>query len=401
MGPESMAEEQPKQARKVKDLKARLGRTIAPGTKAPGAAGGDVAPPPASVGDAPVPPPANIAPAQSVIGGPAVVAPPFLQKQKRKKASSDDPFAASEEAPAGPREVKIVIDDSAVAESETGKAARRGLVMAIAVSAIVSIVVGYGVGSSMGGRRQHNAAIQAAHRIHDAVHAAEAPLNEVQSQVEKAMLAVRGGPGKAPRVDYEAIQALRGIANPFETASFSQENYTQFNPNATDALFTFYMKTKELFEQIRVLSARTQNRRHELDEAAQAANSLTTDQTGCVPVIENQRILCGLVYVDPPRPAAEGQAPSNMLSVRATKGGRAAEREIYTGQSIIENPDKYVILTNTGASVGVLGQRASAFGEYSRDLAHVKETLDAIFEARGRLRGELDRIRALDELFAF
>ncbi len=393
-----MAEEQPKQARKVKDLKARLGRTLQPAVKA-GGPGMDVAAPPSAGDDAPVPPPANIAPTKSVLGS-SVVVPPFLQKKQKKKAS-DDPFAAGEAAPAGPREVRLVIDDSAVAESEVGKAARRGLIMAVAVSAFVSIIVGYGVGSSMGSRRLHNAAIQAATRIHEAVQSAEGPLNQVQSLVEKAMLAARGGPGKAPRVDYEAIQALRGIANPFETRRFSQENYTQFNPNATDALFTFYMKTKELFELNRVTAARTANRRQELETAAAAANSLTTDQTGCVPVIENQRILCGLVYVDPPQPAAAGQAPSNMLTVRATKGGRGAEREIYTGQSIIENPDKYVILTNTGASVGVLGQRASAFGEYSRDLAHLKETLDAIFEARGRLRGELDRIRALDELFAF
>lgn len=389
-----MAEEQPKQPRKLKDLKARLGRTVQPGGKPAGAPGGDAGAPHA--GDGPVPPPAHIAPKKSVFGS-SVVAPPFLQK---KKKASDDPFAASDEAPAGPREVRLVIDDSAVAESEVGKQARRGLILAIAVSAFISIIVGYGVGSSMGGRRQHNSAIQAANRIHEAVKSAEGPLNEVQSLVDKAMGAVRGGAGKKPRVDYESVAALRGIANPFETSNFSQENYTQFNPNATDALFTFYMKTKELFQHIGVIAARTQNRREELEQAAEAANSLTTDQTGCVPIIENQRILCGLVYVDPPK-TAEGQAPSNMLTVRATKGGRAAEREIYTGQSIIENPDKFVILTKTAGSIGVLGQRASAFAEYSRDLASIKETLDGIFEARGRLRTELDQIRALDELFAF
>jgi hypothetical protein len=393
-----MAEEQPKQARKVRDLKARLGRTIAPGTRAPGAPSGDVVAPP-NLGDAPVPPPANIAPQQSVIGGPSVVAPPFMQKKRQK--ASDDPFAAGEEAQTGPREVRLVFDDSAVADSEVGRQSRRGLILAIAVSAVVSIVVGYGVGSSMGGRRMHNSAIQAAGRIHEAVQSAEPALEEVRTHVDSAMAAVRGGPGKAPRVDYEAVLSLRGIANPFETAQFTQENYTQFNPNATDALFTFYMKTKELFGQIRVLAARAQTRREELDQAEAAANSLTTDQTGCIPVIENQRILCGLVFVEPPPPPAEGEAPSNMLKVRSTKGGRPAEREIYTGQSIVENPDKFVILTNTSTSIGVLGQRATAFAEYSRDLAQLKETLDAIDEARGRLRGELDRIRALDELFAF
>jgi hypothetical protein len=393
-----MAEEQPKQPRKVKDLKARLGRTIAPGVN-PLAGGDGAIPPPGVGGDGPVPPPANIAPQGPVLGGPQVVAPPFLQKKKPKAAASDDPFAAGEEPAAGPREVRLVIDDSAVAESEVGRQSRRGVIMAASLSALVAIIFGFGVGNAMSGRRDHNRAVQSAIRIHEAVQSAEDPLNQIQAQLEKAMTAARGGAGKAPAVDYDAVQALQAVENPFPVDRFSTENYSKFNPAATDALFTFYRKSQDLFDQLRSFAARTRNRKTELDEAAAAANSLTTDQTGCIPVIANQRILCGLVYVDPPQAAAEGQAPSNMLTVRATKNGRPAEREIYTGQNIVENPDKYVILTNTATSVGVLGQRAAAFGEYSRDLASIKQTLDTIFEARGRLRAELDRIRSLDQLF--
>jgi hypothetical protein len=271
--------------------------------------------------------------------------------------------------------------------------------MAAGLSALVAIVVGFGIGNAMSGRRDHNRAVQSAERINTAVQAAEEPLTAIQAQLDKAIAAARGGAGKPSAVDYEAVQALRAIENPFPVDSFSQENYTKFNPGATDALFTFYRKSQDLFDQIRSFTARTQNRRTEIDEAAASANSLTTDQTGCIPVIENQRVLCGLVYVDPPQAPEAGQAPSNMLTVRATRGGRSAEREIYTGQNIIENPDKFVILTNTQASIGVLGQRAAAFGEYSRDLGAIKQTLDEILEARGRLRGELDRIRSLDQLF--
>src|SRR5690606_11488321 len=159
--PEIMAEEQPKQPRK--NLKARLGRTIAPGVQ-PGGVGGDgVAPPPG--GDEPIPPPANLTQGGPVLGASSVVVPPFLQKQKKRGVASDDPFAAGEE-PQGPREVRLVFDDKAVAESETGRAGRRGLIGAIAGAALYAVRVGYGSGSAMYDRRIHNNSAPAAARYY-------------------------------------------------------------------------------------------------------------------------------------------------------------------------------------------------------------------------------------------
>src|SRR5690606_5225601 len=133
-------------------------------------------------------------------------------------------FAAGEE-PQGPREVRLVFDDKAVAESETGRAGRRGLIGAIAGAALVAVLVGYGTGSAMGDRRIHNSSVQAANRINEAVVQAEGNLEQVDAALTQAMGAVRGGEGKAPTVDFEALAAMRAIENPFRAAQFSRESY--------------------------------------------------------------------------------------------------------------------------------------------------------------------------------
>ena len=91
----------PQKPRKVSDLKARLGRTIAPSTVSAGS--GDIAPPP-NLGGV-VPPPSNVGGMPGPMLGtakPKVEAPPMVQAQQaaaaeeeeRRKKKKADPFAA-------------------------------------------------------------------------------------------------------------------------------------------------------------------------------------------------------------------------------------------------------------------------------------------------------------------
>lgn len=429
-----MSDEESKQPRKVKDLKARLGRTIAPNTPGapaitppPGAGGvvppAGVAAPPAAAGSTPaegaqapaggaaIPPPAiaPIAPGQPLpplnLGPKPVVVPPMVQQQmeeearRKKREASDDPFAATEHR--GPQKVVLAIDDSKVHDHEVGRAGKnRGLIITVGIVAVIAIGVGYGLGAVMKDRQTHNAGIRAGRAIHEAVQHAGDPLTKVQQNVERAITAARGAPGRAPRVDYDALTALRAIENPFRADRFSRQRYDLFNATAVDALFSYYLKVNRLFELIDRTTAKnlSTRRRAELDEAASNAGNMMTDQTGCVPVLAQNRLWCNLVYVDAPQ---QGAQPSPMLRVRATKGAQAQEREIYAGQNLAENSDKYVILTNTQTSVGVLGQRAAAFAEYNRDLLELKALIDEVNETQGRFEQELDRIRSMQEVFTF
>ena len=51
--------------------------------------------------------------------------------------------------------------------------------------------------------------------------------------------------------------------------------------------------------------------------------------------------------------------------------------------------------------MGVLGEQASLFAEYVRDVGQVKALLDSTMEIQGRLENSLGEIAAKEEVFAF
>jgi hypothetical protein len=90
-----------------------------------------------------------------------------------------------------------------------------------------------------------------------------------------------------------------------------------------------------------------------------------------------------------------------MVFVRTTRSSpREYEKTLYTGQDITESPDNYVILTNPQRSVGVLGEQASEFAQYSAQLADIKQLMDRTMEVQGRLERELGDIARLQEVFS-
>ena len=400
--------DQAKKPRKIKDLKARLGKTIAPSTQgggqavpapnvgAPGAAappGGGVAPPPGRGGGVPAP---GIRP-----GAPRGVVPPSFGQPAAQPAGPADPFAAQAPAAVGPREVRLVIDEKPVADAEVGRKARGRFFIIAGAFLAIGLVVGYGAGSMMSDRALYNMAVRDGKDIYQAVRDASDTVTKAQRYIETSLTAARGGPGKSPAVDYQAIEALRALEKPLEADAFSRKRYRAFKPETVDALFEYYNNVQLLWARFETLAARTlpETRRRVLDEAAAAAAAVATP-TGCVPMIEEERFFCGLVYVRIPEEQPEGEEVKVM--VRTTRSStREFEKTLYTGQDLSENTDNYVILTNPQRSVGVIGEQASEFGQYTAQLAEIKATMDRTMEVQGRLERELGDVARLEEVFAF
>jgi hypothetical protein len=94
-------------------------------------------------------------------------------------------------------------------------------------------------------------------------------------------------------------------------------------------------------------------------------------------------------------------AAATTLKVRATRGSKAFEKELYMGQELRQNASNYVILTNPEQSAGVLGQRKNAFASYRRDLADIGRLMEATLETQGTLEKGLGSVAGLEEIASF
>ncbi len=403
------------QKKKKKDLKARLGKTISP----QGGKGGAVVPPPSVGGAAPasggvVAPPSigGAAPASGgivappSIGGAApgggVPAPPFGQPQAAaapQKAA--DPFSAKAPSAVGPREVRLVIDEKPVDDSEVGRKARGRNFILLGMGLAVGLLVGYGSGSMMSDRNLYNLAVRDGKDIYETVRGASDVVTKAQRFIDTATTAARGGPGKSPAVDYEAIQALQGLEKPLTADTFARKRYGAFQPGTVDALFEYYNNINLLWGKFERVANRSlpEARRAALDEAAAAAQNVATP-TGCVPAVVDEQLVCGLVFV-----GANEEGDGTSLLVRSTiTSARTFPKTVYTGnegEAFAESPGDFVILVHGPRSIGVLGQSASVFGEYASELQSIKALLDSTVELQGRLESELGLIARLEEVFAF
>ncbi|MBX3250253.1 MAG: hypothetical protein KF901_23955 [Myxococcales bacterium] len=405
-----------KKPRKIKDLKARLGRTIAPNT--PGA-DEDVAPAPNLGGPAPAASPAApatpgaAAPAPQPIAAPAaakpkpkavpapggLVAPPFAQPKAAPSAPPPaDPFAAAAPAAAGPQEVRLVFDDRPVEDEEVGRKKRSRNFLLIGIGLVLGVVLGYGTGSVMNGRKTYNMAVRDGSDLYQAVRTASTKVADAQRLVDQAVTAARGAPGKAPAVDYEAIEALRRIEKPFNANVFSRKNYGLFEPATVDGLFDYYNHINQIWSKIEGLAASTSGeaRRNELNEAATAVEGAAA-LTGCLVAIDEDRYVCNLGYVRIPEEAQRGAAK---VFIRASRRARQeAERPLYVGGE--PTAGESVILVNSAQSMGVLGEQSSLFAEYVRDMGMLKAMLDETVTLQGTLEQALGQIAANEEVFAF
>jgi hypothetical protein len=337
-----------------------------------------VAPPPPTLG--------AVAPPPGFVGGLA--------------AKRSGPFgAAAANAPAQ-QEVRIVVDEQAVATAHEGKSrrVRKLMMMTGAGAAVLGLFIGVLASTVMGKRSEYNIAVRDGKAVYEGVRAAADQVAEAKRLLDRATASTKARPGEGPSVDYEAIEQLRALPTPFTAADFTGLNYTKFNRETVNLLFVYARQVGELWDQFDELAGRTlpESRRAELDEAAQDETAITTSPTGCVPTLGEGGFRCGLVYVDMPENAA-----ATTLKVRATRGSKAFEKELYMGQELRQNASNYVILTNPEQSAGVLGQRKNAFASYRRDLAEIGRLMEATLQTQGGLEKGLGSVAGLKEIASF
>ncbi|MGB5268677.1 MAG: hypothetical protein WBN30_18950 [Polyangiales bacterium] len=365
-------------SKKVRDIRERLGRHTAP-------------PPPTAVEEG------GLAPPPPTLGG---VAPPpgFVGGQAAKRSG---PFGgASADAPER-REVRIVVDEQAVATAHEGKnrRVRKLMMMSGAGAAMLGLFLGVLATTVMSKRTAYNLAVRDGKAVYQGVRAAADQVTEAKRLLDRAADAAKSRPGEGPTVDYEAIERLRALPTPFTAADFTGLNYTKFNAETVNSLFLYARQVGELWDRFDSVAARVlpEPRRVELDEAAQDETALTTSPTGCVPTLGEGGFRCGLVYVDMP----DSEADSKKLKVRATRGSKAFEKELYVGQDLRQSASNYVILTNPDQSAGVLGQRKNAFASYRRDLTDLSRLMDSTLETQGSLEKGLGAVAGLEEIANF
>lgn len=396
-----MSEEQ-KKPKDIKDLKARLGRN-APSAAPPGGTippGAGVAPPPAGV----VAPPA-MAPKGPMIPGASLAPPPFAQQAAQEKKQLD-PFAAAPAAPvaAGPREVRIVVDDKAVSDAEIGRNSGRRNGIIIAIGLVLGLALGYLLGIGMNDRRIQNAALHDARDLVASIREAGGTLDNVDRLTRQAFEhATPQQAGARPSVDFDAITALRALRKPFSAEAFFNKKYSAFGADAVNDLFHLNNNVQIIWQRIEVLAGTTLSpaARTELTNAVQATADLSSTQYGLIPRQIEGAFAGSLVFVDrPAQPAGENAAPPTEATVRTGRGAAGVSKTIYNGQSLEESPDNFVVLIDTQSSMHVLGQGLTSFAEYRRRIVELKALIDDTREVRGRLEAKLGEIAASQDVFA-
>ena len=444
--------------RDIKDLKARLGRTVTPGT--PGASAPPMGPPGASV-----PPPAvggapPGAPLRSPLSGApfpgapgSIPAPPFAQPGARPMGQapmpgrmpmpgapvpapgpmSARPPAVGAPAGRGPldvmapsavveKKVRLVIDDSAVKDSEIGrKNATRNIVLVV-IGALLGIAFGFGIGSVKADRNQYNMAIRDGKDIYKKIDEVSKKLDTARLKVREALEASQGGPGRQAKANYAAIETLVAMERPFGAGEFSRRRYLAFPTPVVDDLFEYYNNINLLWDKFGALGNKTsgQAARSALDKSAAAADELIASEYGLVIAKAGDDFVGGVVVVkrkpEGDEPAAEDKKgkgkkgekaedekkPGVIMLVSSREGGQEVERTLFTGQEdFLEKYGDYVIGVDKARSMKTLGTSANLFGQYRADVAELSGIMDKTAEIQGRLIKELGKINMLEETGLF
>lgn len=400
-----------------KDLRARLGRTISPntpgaapiaapnvgGAAAPAAAPAAVTPPPAGVTPPVVAPPiaapVGVAAPKLPFGGPEVAPPPFAQPKAapesvRPKAPVD-PFAAGPAVAAGPQEVRLVIDDKPVDESEVGRKQRGRNFLLLGIGLVVGALLGGGFGSMNGRNVLYNVTVRDGHEIYETVTTASTRVLEAQTKIDRLVERAAGAGGQPAGVDYATIEELRAMEVPLSAGAFARKNYGAFQPGTVDDLFAYYNNVQLLWERIGRLAATTLNesRRAELDRTAQAATDSASALYGVVPVSTDEGILGSLVFLEP----IEGQTK---IMARGRRGGPGRELDRFVADTEIGTSPSSVLVVDGAQSAGVLAEQLGAFRQYVNDIRELKTLMDQTVEIQGRLTTSLGEIARLQEVFA-
>lgn len=353
--------------KKIKDLKARLGRGAAAGSAdaapapdvgAPGA--GDAAGVPA-----PVPP----------IGPGASVAPRPFSSQRHSAAPAQ-------------QEMRIVVDEQSIQDAQSAHGSRtKLLVIALAIGAVVGIVLGFVVGKGSSGRAQFELAVSDGKDIYESVRTASETVNKAQSLIDQILQAASGAKGE-PQVDHKAIEELNALKKPFTANEFYNRRYLAFPTGVPDQLFDYYNHVNLLWDKIPTLARSVMGDKKQAAINESAGKAPTLAATACIPSKTGEDLRCNMVYVM----KVEGDKAQVSASVRSPN---IVEKTVYSGGAFPDKPDDVVLLVNPAKSKGVFSQELSAYSQYLADVMELKAIVAKTVEVQGQLEKGLSDVAAL------
>jgi hypothetical protein len=414
--------EQPKKARDIKDLKARLGRPGAapsmpgpvsgipaplpmPGAQGPGIPRGDVPAPfapapagrpsmPSQTGRIPaqtgpsrgmsVPPSDPFAAPSGPFAPPSGAPGPVSGAPAARASMPADPFAAAPPQAAAAREVRLVIDDkTAVDDAEIGRKGAGKFAFAALAAALVGILVGWFVGSTWRERQLYDVVLADAKDIYSQVTAATPKVEEAKALIDKVAKS-------SVNIDFKAIEDLRKLEKPFQADAFARKHYRALEPATVDQLFQYYNNTNLLWAKIQVIAARSlsPNNREALLKSATTAGDMQGKDYGCIPFKADKDFSCGLVTFTK---GAEGKVSVN------TRTG-VIEKQLFAGQDLSSKTSDYVITVDKQRSGDILQGATNQFNNFVRDLIEAKTLADQTVEMQGRLTQELGKVASLKGL---
>lgn len=411
--------EQPKKARDIKDLKARLGRAPGGSPSMPGPVSGIPAPLPMPGGQNPgiprgaeVPAPFAPAPRPSMpsqtgrmpaatgrsmqptndpfapppaggvsfpppggpggpVGGPGAPAP------RQSMPMPSDPFAAAPQPVQAQREVRLVIDDKAVEDAEIGRRSGGKFAIAAIVAAAAGVLVGWFVGGTQRERQLYDLVLADAKEVYGSVDSSAKTVEEAKNLLDKAVKSAAPAAGKDITLDFKAIEDLRKLTKPFPADVFSRKHYRALEPGTVDMLFQYYNNTNLLWAKIQVLSAKalTPTAKESLTKSAKSAGELATTDYGCIPFKAEKEFGCGIVAISK---TEDGKLQA------VTRAG-SYEKTPFSGQDLTSNTSNYVIMIDKQRSGEILSGATNQFQSFARDLMEAKTLADQTDEMQGQL----------------
>jgi hypothetical protein len=292
---------------------------------------------------------------------------------------------------AAAHEVRLVIDDKAVDDAEVGRRGAGKIMVAVGVAAVIGILVGWVVGSTLRERQLFDLALQDAKDVYGSVNTASTSVTKASKLIDQALKAAAPAPGKTVEIDFKALEELRALTKPFPADVFSRKRYGAFaEPGTVDSLFLYYNNTNLLWAKIAAIGnkALAGNNRENLTKAAKAAGELASTEYGCVPFKDGDAIRCGLL------PVKAGEA--GKVSVIMRSGN--LEKALFAGQAIADKPSDVVILVDKGRSNEILGAATNQFQTFARDLMEAKTLADQTTAVQGQLIQQLGNIAKLSSL---
>lgn len=307
----------------------------------------------------------------------------------------DDPFATT----AGPnvQEVRLVMDERPVEDSEVGKSRKLKLLIGMIVIALLGVAVGIAAGSSVGDRKLFNLALKDALTVKSAVERSATGVTEALKHVSAAYAAAEAGKGKKPKVDDEALAALRALKQPLEANAFSRKRYSALAPPTVDALFQYYNHVIAGWSDIRRVSAMAASKesRAALSASAKQSGAGTDTPLACIVAASREPVRCALTFIREKESDLEG----GKLAVAERAVGQSVMKTLYTGGSL---EDGNAMLIDSGRSHGVLGRQATLFDQYRASLLQLKRRLTL---AETKQKEVLDALRKVEAevkpVFAF